>query len=130
MAQSKGIDWKHVSFVMGTRADHLPANLPATIFKRPCGNCGADTFMETEYPADVPLLCNVCTANLTAESEGDPETLLLYDLPIDVKARLIDLAHQQGLPVEVVFKDFLQWKLGRPTKASLYQNSEKKKATG
>jgi hypothetical protein len=128
MTQSKGIDWKNVSFVMGTHADHLPATLPETLFKRPCGNCGADTFTETEYPADVPLLCNVCAASVTAESEGDPETLLLYDLPIDVKARLIDQAHQHRLPVEEVVKDFLARKLGRRTKASLYRKSETKKA--
>jgi hypothetical protein len=126
MTQPTGIDWKHVTFVMGTHADHLPATLPQQLFKRPCGNCNADTYTETEYPADVPLLCNVCAANITAESEGDQETLLLYDLPNDLKARLIDLAHQQRLPVEAVCKDFLQWKLGRPTKASLYAKSAKK----
>jgi hypothetical protein len=36
-----------------------------------------------------------------------------------------DLAHQQGLPVEVVCKDFLAWKLGRPTTARFSPTSGK-----
>jgi hypothetical protein len=119
MAEPKGIDWKNVSFIVGTRSDLAPAPLPQQVFTRTCGNCQSETFTETEYPADVVVLCNVCAASVAAESEGDPDTLLLYDMPIDVKARLIDLAHQRRLPVEEVFQDFLAWKLGRPTKASL-----------
>jgi hypothetical protein len=87
MKNPTGIDWKHVTFVMGTHDDHLPAILPEVIFKRPCENCGADAYTETEYPLDVPLLCNVCAANITAPAEHDENTLLLYDMPTDVKAR-------------------------------------------
>jgi hypothetical protein len=100
MKQPKGIDWKHVTFVTGTHADHLPVTLPQPFFKRPCGNCQTDTYTEVEYPLDVPLLCNVCAANIAAEAQGDPDTLLLYDLPNDLKARLTELAHQRGLPPE------------------------------
>jgi hypothetical protein len=126
MNNPKGIDWKHVTFVMGTHVDHLPTTLPAVIYKRPCGNCGADTFTETEYPLDVPLLCNVCAATITAPAEHDDETLLLYDLPNAVKARLIAIAHERRIPVEAVYKDFIEWKLGRPTRAKVYNKSEKK----
>src|SRR5919109_3812665 len=128
MKKPKGIDWKHVTFVTGQRSDHLPASLPPQLFKRPCGNCAMETYTEVEYPLDVPLLCNVCAAKITAEAEGDADTLLQYDFPNDVKARLTAFAHQQGVPPEVVFKDFLEWKLGRPIKATLYRKSDKKKA--
>jgi hypothetical protein len=95
---------------------------------RRCGKCGAQTWTEIEYPLDVPLLCNVCAAQITASAEGASDTLLLYDFPADLKARFIDIAHERKLPVEVVVKDFLEWKLGRPTKAILSTKSEKKKA--
>jgi hypothetical protein len=126
MTQSKGIDWKHVTFVMGTRADLAPPPLPQPVYQRNCENCGSITYTETEYPLDVPMLCNVCAATVTAESESDSDTLLLFDMPNDLKARLIDLAYQKRIPVEAVFKDFMEWKLERRTKASLYNKSLKK----
>jgi hypothetical protein len=126
MKQPTGIDWKHVTFVTGHRADRLSANLPPQLFKRPCGNCGVDTYTEIEYPADVPLLCHVCAASVAAEAEDDPETLVLYDLPDEVKARLTALAHQRGVAPEVEFKNFLEWKLGRPLKGTLYRKPKKK----
>jgi hypothetical protein len=46
MKKPTGIDWKHVTFVTGQHVDHLPATLPQQLFKRPCGNCGADTYTE------------------------------------------------------------------------------------
>jgi hypothetical protein len=122
----KYIDWKNVTFVMGTRSDLAPRPLPQPVFSRSCGNCQALTYTETEYPHDVPVLCNVCAATVTAQGEADADTLLLYDMPADLKARLIDIAQARRLPVEEVCKDFLQWKLRRPTKASLYNKTEKK----
>ncbi len=71
-----------------------------------------DTYTEVEYPADVPLLCNVCAATVAAKAEEDPETLLLYDLPDDVKARLTALAHERGVPPEVEIKNFLELDFG------------------
>ena len=127
MDNPKGIDWTHVTCVTGQRQDRLPASLPPQLFTRPCGNCAMDTYTEVEYPADVPLLCNVCAATIAAEAEDDPETLLLYDLPEDVKAHLTVLAHQRGVPPEVQFKEFLEWKLGRPIKATLSHPPDKKK---
>jgi hypothetical protein len=104
MAQGKGIDWKNVKFVMGTHADHLPDPLPQPVFIRQCEKCGTDTYTETEYPLDVPIVCNVCVSQITAPIEQDSDTLLLYDLPNDVKARLTEIAQQNGLPPEQVFK--------------------------
>ena len=130
MAEPKGIDWRNTSFIVGTRADLAPRPLPEPIFPSTCGNCQADVYTETSYPADVPILCTICAANVASESEGDPDTLLLFDMPNDVKARLLDIAQQRRVPVEEVFNDFLSWKLGRPTKARLYHRPEKKKAKG
>jgi hypothetical protein len=127
MKHPTGIDWQHVTFITGQRKDRLPATLPPQLFTRPCGNCAMETYTEVEYPLDVPLLCHVCAASVAAEAEENPETLILYDLPDDVKARLTALAHQRGVPPEVQFKDFLEWKLGRPVKATLYRKSDKKK---
>ena len=128
MAEPKGITWLDNSFIVGTRADLAPTPLPQPIFTATCGNCETATYTEAEYPADVPILCNVCAANVAKESEEDEDTLLLYDFPADLKARLIDLAYQRRLPVEAVFKDFLAWKLGRPTNANLYTKTARKKA--
>ena len=130
MAEPKGIDWLNTSFIVGTRKDLAPHPLPEPVFPSTCGNCQSDIYTETGYPADVPILCNVCAANVASESEGDPDTLLLFDMPNDVKARLLDIAQQRRVPVEEVFNDFLSWKLGRPTKARLYHRPEKKKAKG
>jgi hypothetical protein len=126
MKKPTGIDWQHVSFVVGTRADLAPTPLPQPVYTRICGECETKTYTETEYPSDVPVLCNVCASHVTAVSEDDEDTLLLYDMPNDLKARLLDLAYQRRVPVEEVFKDFLAWKLGRPTKATLYHKPEKK----
>jgi formylmethanofuran dehydrogenase subunit E len=92
MKHPKGIEWKHVSLVMGTCADLAPEPLPQPVFVRKCEHCGADTYTETEYPRDVPMVCNVCASTITAPAEHDASTPLLYDLPNDVKARLIDVA--------------------------------------
>jgi hypothetical protein len=128
MTTPKGIDWTNVTFVTGTRHDLAPTPFSQEVYTRPCGKCEAKTLTEVEYPLDVPLLCNVCAAQITASAEADADTLLLYDFPADLKARLIDFAREKRLPVEEVFKDFLAWKLGRPTKAILSTTSEKKKA--
>jgi hypothetical protein len=128
MADSKGIDWRDVSFVVGTGSDLAPTPLPQPVYTATCGNCARVTYTESKYPSDVPILCNVCAANVAKESEEDEDTLLLYDIPPDLKARLIDLAYQRRVPVEVVVKDFLHWKLGRASTALLSIKPVKKKA--
>jgi hypothetical protein len=128
MAQPKGIDWKNVKFVVGHRCDLAPAS-PSPVFQRNCGNCQAGTVTEVEYPVEVPVLCNVCSALLTAQFEEEG-TLVLYDLPMEAKARLIEYAQERGLPVETVLKDFLDWKLGRVTKAAYYPSASKKQDQG
>jgi hypothetical protein len=129
MAQLKGIDWKNVTFVVGHRSDLAPAS-PGPVFQRSCGNCQAATITEVEYPLDVLVLCNVCSGQLSAELEEEGATQLLYDMPIPVKARLIDLAQECGLPIETVLKDFLDWKLGRVTNASYYPSAGEKQDQG
>ena len=37
MTQSKGIDWQHVSFVVGTRSDLAPDSLPQPSLPAPAG---------------------------------------------------------------------------------------------
>ena len=130
MTGGKGIDWKNVTFVMGTRFDLAPRPLLEPVFSRICDNCQALTYTETEYPHDVPVLCNVCATTVTAQNEGDADTLLLYDMPADLKVRLIDIARERRLPIEIVCKDFIEWKLGRSTKARLSPTSKKQKAKG
>src|SRR5689334_24177090 len=95
MVDPKGIDWTDVSFVVGTRSDLAPTPLPQPVYSCTCGNCETSTYTETEYPADVPILCNVCAANVASGSEEDSDTLLLFDLPNDVKARLLDMAYKK-----------------------------------
>jgi hypothetical protein len=49
MTQTKGIDWTHVSFVVGTRADLALNPLPQPIFTRQCENCRTDTYTEAAF---------------------------------------------------------------------------------
>jgi hypothetical protein len=120
MQQPKGIDWESVSFVVGQREDKLPHPLPEPLFRRTCARCSAETYTETEYPLDVPVLCNVCAAAVAKDAEEDPSSLLQWDIPIALKARLIDIAQERRLPIEDICREFLQWKLGRPTQAGLF----------
>ncbi len=123
---NKGIDWTQVAFVVGTREDLAPNPLPQRVFARECEICRRKSYTETDYPHDMPLLCNVCASKITAQLEQDSATKLLYDLPNDLKIRLIDIAQARRLPVEEVCKEFLHWKLRRPTEASLYNKTEKR----
>src|SRR3712207_404825 len=107
MTQYKGIDWQNNSFVVGTRADVAPVPTPQPAFTRQCAECRHDTLTEVQYPQDVPIVCNVCAALFTKQLEEDPDTSLLWDMPIAVKARLIDEAHKRNMPVEEIFNKFL-----------------------
>src|SRR3954470_11126236 len=134
MGSAKDIDWKHVSFVVGHREDVTKEEWKKNAFKwkknafiRTCSKCNAKAYLETDYPHDVPVVCNVCAADITAQLEGESATQLLYTLPNDLKARLIDMAQEQKIPIEDVCRDFLSWKLGRPTQASLYNGPDMKK---
>src|SRR5436305_13231735 len=60
------------------------------------------------------MLCNVSAATVTKEVEEDPSSLLQWDMPIALKAHLIDIAQERRLPIEEVCRDFLAWKLARP----------------
>jgi hypothetical protein len=127
MTTPKGIDWKHVSFVVGHREDVTKEEWKKNAFIRMCSKCNAKAYLETDYPHDVPVVCNVCAADITTQLEGESATQLLYTLPNDLKARLIDMAQEQRIPIEDVCRDFLSWKLGRPTQASLYNGPDMKK---
>jgi hypothetical protein len=122
---TKGVDWKNASFIIGMRADLVAEPQRQKAFAKDCENCKTRTYIETEHPLDVPVICNICASRISAQIEQDPSTLLLYDMPNDVKARLIDIAQQQRLPIDDVLKGFVEWKLGRPTKAGLYNNPKK-----
>jgi len=126
MQQPKGIEWEQVSFVVGQREDKLPHPLPEPLFRRTCARCSAQTYTETGYPLDVPLFCNVCAVDVTKQVKEDPASILQWDMPVALKARLIDIAQERRIPIEDICRDFLQWKLGRPTQANLFTKSSKK----
>jgi hypothetical protein len=50
--------------------------------------------------------------------EQNSPTMTLYDFPIDVKVRFIEMAQKRGIPVEEVVQGFMEWKLGKPIQAS------------
>ena len=83
LKQPTGIDWKKARFIIGTRADLAADPLPQPAYARICEECGSTTYTETEYPLDVPVVCTVCTARMTAPLEDDPHTQLLFDMPND-----------------------------------------------
>jgi len=128
MSQTKGIDWAKTAFVVGQRADLVPQPIPQPAFTRQCAECEQDTLTEIEYPADVAVVCNVCGSQIARQIEEDPLTQLLFDMSNAVKAHLIDVAHKRRIPIEVVLKRFVEWKLGRPVDAGFYNKSARKKA--
>jgi recombinational DNA repair protein (RecF pathway) len=125
MNKPTGNHWLNDSFVVGTREDQAPRPLPPTVFTHQCKQCGAKTLTETAYPDDIAVVCAVCARAITKEIEEDKDTLLLYTLPVEVKAQLIDLAFHKRLPVEQVLQGFVDWKLGRVTNATLFAQFEK-----
>src|SRR4051794_16955176 len=120
MSKPTGIDWKQATVVVGHREDVTPDAWKEQAFTRQCANCHAKTYLETEYPTDVPILCNLCAAQYATIVEQDPGSLLMYDMPTDLKARLIDIAQERRLPIEDVCKEFLNWKLGKRIYPRLY----------
>ena len=127
MTGKTGIDWKSVTFIIGHRADLTEPEWRVNAHSRNCGRCVEKTYTEIEYPLDVPLSCNVCASEVTAQAEKDKSNLILYDLPIEVKVRLIDKAQASGIPVDEVYKQFLDWKLGRPVEAHYAAKAKKKR---
>jgi hypothetical protein len=114
------------TYVVGTRSDLAPTPLPSTVFTHRCGHCKAKTLTETEYPIHIQVICNVCASEINKQIGEDSPTKLLYTMSDDLKARLIDIASRQRLPVEEVFRNYLAWKLDRPTKAAISSKPEKK----
>jgi hypothetical protein len=124
MAEPKDIT-RLDTYILGTRADLAPTPLPQTVFTHQCGHCKAKTLTETEYPINIRVICNVCAGEINKQINGDSSTNLLYTMSDDLKARLIDIAYQQRLPVEEVFKNFLEWKLRVPANTSPPEKPEK-----
>jgi hypothetical protein len=129
MTHAKGIEWLNNSFIVATRADQAPRPLPTPAFPNRCSQCGAKTLTEKEYPQDIPIVCTVCAREVVRQLDQDDATRLLFNMPIDVKARLLDTAFQQRLPIEDVVRNFLEWKVGGVKTATLQttreQNEEK-----
>ena len=73
-----------------------------------------DTLTETEYPDYLPIYCNVCSERISTDAEQDSNTILMVDMPIEVKVRLIDEAQRLRIPVEVAFQRFIEARYGRP----------------
>jgi hypothetical protein len=65
-------------------------------------------------------MCNICAAQYATIVEQDPGSLLMYDMPVDLKVRLIEMAQARRLPIEDVCKEFLSWKLGGQTHHKLH----------
>src|SRR4051812_42967374 len=111
MATPNGIDWRHISFVLGHREDVTPDEWKKNAFIRSCSKCNAKTYLETDYPHDVPVICNICAAQIASEIDEATVTKLFYSFPNDLKIRLIDMAQRERMPIEEVCTRFLNWKL-------------------
>src|SRR4051794_27572800 len=103
ITQTRGIDWKNVTFVIGHREDVTPDHWRVNhALTRDCANCGTKSLFRGCVSARRgAVLCNVCAAQVTVEIEQDPKTLLLYDFPDDIKARLTEMANNAGVAPEV-----------------------------
>jgi hypothetical protein len=112
---------------MGTRADLAPQPLPMPVFEWPCAKCKAKTYSVAEPPGNSTLICNVCAAEMTAQAEQDSSTKVMWGMTNELNDSVRNIADEKSRPVEEVFNRFLEWKLGRPMKATIYDKPEKKK---
>jgi hypothetical protein len=115
-----------VQMFMGTRADHAPHPLPYPVFAWQCEQCKAKTYSVAKPPPDHTLVCNVCVSEMTAKAEQDASTHFMWNMTDELEDSVRSIAGEQKRPAEEVFNHFLDWKLGRPTKAVLSTKPEKK----
>jgi hypothetical protein len=115
------------TFVMGTRWDHAPQPHPDVLFTRICEVCKQTTYTEVEHPHDSPVVCNVCSSQISAQGEIDPNAEVVWDLPPDFLGRLLATAEERGITPTEYIKGFLEWKLGRAIPEVLLYNRVDKK---
>jgi hypothetical protein len=125
MAQTEGNKVRVVAMFMGTRADLAP--YPLTYVWR-CECCQAPTYSEAYPPPDQRRVCHVCASQLTAMAEQDSSTHVAWRMTDEGEDILRDIAEEKQRPVEEVYNRFLEWKLGRPVKVTLYRKPEQKNA--
>ena len=115
---------KVVRIFFGTRADLAPYPLA---FLWDCQRCHAPTYSAAEPPPDQMPVCNICASELSAIGEQNPTMDVTLDLTAEGKDIVRDIALKKQRPVEEVFNRVIEWKLGRPVKATIYDKSLKKK---
>jgi hypothetical protein len=59
-------------------------------------------------------------------AEQNDSTHVAWRMTDEGEDILRDIAEEKGRPVEEVYNRFLEWKLGRPLKVTLYRKPEKK----
>jgi hypothetical protein len=111
---------------MGTRADLAPNPLLLPVYEWDCKKCQAKTYSVAEPPHDAELICNVCASEMTAQAEREPSTQVMWGMTNQLEDSVRKIADEKTRPTEEVFNRFLEWKLGRPTRANLYNKSAKK----
>ena len=101
------------ALVMGTRRDHVPAPETQQLFSKLCVNCQMETVTEIEYADDFTLVCNVCAPAVTEQLLHEQQAHLVFDMPPDVKTRMIDAANRLGIPYEALVLRFAAWRTGK-----------------
>ena len=126
MTPPTGNQARVIRMFMGTRADLAPNPLLLPVYEWDCEKCQAKTYSVAEPPHDAELICNVCASEITAQAEREPSTQVMWGMTNQLEDSVRKIADEKTRPTEEVFNRFLEWKLGRPTRANLYNKSAKK----
>src|SRR5437764_922174 len=101
-----------IQIVMGTRIDHVPAPETQQYVSHLCLECRQETVTEIEYPEGTSVVCNVCAPAVSDRLAEEHNAAKVLDMPPEAKARLIEIAHRRGVPVETLIKQFYVWRTG------------------
>src|SRR5947209_1943263 len=127
MTQPEEPKGKIIQIVMGTRIDHVPAPETQQYFSYLCMECRQETVTETEYPEGTSVVCNVCAPVVSDRLAKEHDAAKVLDMPPEGKARMIEIAHRQGVPVETLIKEFYAWRTGKQMSTSVYNQPKKDK---
>jgi hypothetical protein len=96
------------------------------VYAWPCAKSQAETYSVAHPPDDSTWICNVCAAELTAQAEENPSTLVLSSMTEQLEESIKNISDMTNRPMTEVFNRFLEWKLGRPMRTTPIKSPLKK----
>ena len=112
---------------MGSRINTIPAPETQEYFSQLCIECRQRTVTEIAYPEGTAIVCNVCAPAVSERLAKEYDAPKVLDMPPEARARMIEIAHRRGIPVETLIKFFYAMKTGLIPDAKVVNLLEKKK---